>query len=143
MVPLVTADRTEQNSVGCFTGGYDRIGHRVVMGVDGRAARVLLGIFKSETGFCSKTSPFQEGVYFVLNYDYFIRQAGGVERFKEIMLWLPTWHDVREILHSFGVSDEEVAAELRDRGAIEGHQELLVLYEMSAERLRRRQRAAR
>jgi hypothetical protein len=90
-----------------------------------------------ETGFCRKASPFQDGVYFVLNYEYFMRQAGGVERFKEIMLWLPTWHDVREILETFGVSNKDVAATLRDRGAIERHQELSVLYEMIADRLRR------
>ena len=38
---------------------------------------------------------------------------------------------------TLGVSNEEVAATLRDRGAIERHQELLDLYEMIAERLRR------
>ncbi len=66
-----------------------------------------------------------------------MRQAGGVERFKVIMLWLPTWHDAREILQNFRVSNEEVATALRDRGASERHQELLLLYEILAERLRR------
>ena len=61
----------------------------------------------------------------------------GSERFKAIVLWLPTWHDVREILETLEVSNEEVAAALRDRGAIERHQELLVLHEMIAERLPR------
>jgi hypothetical protein len=88
-----------------------------------------------ETGFCRKGSPFQDGVYFILNYDYFTNHAGGVERFKEIMLWLPTWHDARDILQSLGVSDQEVAAELRERRAIEAGQELLVLYELIAEAL--------
>ena len=59
-----------------------------------------------ETGLCRKTSPFQNGVYFVLNYEYFMRQAGGVERFKVILLWLPTWHDAREILQNFSVSSD-------------------------------------
>jgi hypothetical protein len=75
-------------------------------------------------------------VYFILNYDYFINQAGGVERFKEIMLWLPTWHDARKILQSFGVSDQEVATELWERCAIENQRELLVLYELIADKLR-------
>jgi hypothetical protein len=88
-----------------------------------------------ETGFCSKESPFQDGVYFILNYDYFMNQAGGVERFKEIMLWLPTWHDARNILQSFSVSDQEVAVELRERRAIEDGRELLVLYDLIAEHL--------
>jgi hypothetical protein len=89
-----------------------------------------------ETGFCTKGSPFQDGVYFILNYDYFMRQAGGVERFKKIMLWLPTWRDAREILQTYGFTDDEVAKKLRERRAIENQEELLVLYEMIAERLR-------
>jgi hypothetical protein len=89
-----------------------------------------------EAGFCRKGSPFQPGVYFILNYDYFMNQAGGVERFKEIMLWLPTWHDARSILQSFGVSDQEVAVELRERRAIEDERDRLVLYELIAEELR-------
>jgi hypothetical protein len=89
-----------------------------------------------ETGFCGKGSPFQDGVYFILNYDYFMNRAGGVERFKEIMLWLPTWHDARNILLSFGVSDQEVATELREQRAIEDQRELLLLYELIAEELR-------
>jgi hypothetical protein len=89
-----------------------------------------------ETGFCSKGSPFQDGVYFILNYEYFMRQAGGVERFKSMMTWLPTWQDAREILQTCGVSNEEVATELREQQAIENQQELLVLYRMIAARLR-------
>ena len=92
-----------------------------------------------ETGFCRKTSPFQTGVYFILNYDYFMRQAGGVERFKEIMTWLPTWHDAREILRDFGIADEELAAKLHERRAIEDGRELIVLYELILDRLRRDQ----
>jgi len=89
-----------------------------------------------ETGVCQKSSPFQPGVYFILNYEYFMRQVGGVERFKEIMTWLPTWHDAREILASLGVGSGEVAERLRDRHAIEEDCELFVLYEKIAERLR-------
>jgi hypothetical protein len=72
-----------------------------------------------------------------------MRLAGGVTRFMEIMLWLPTWHDARDILRSLGVSDEEVATELQERRAIERQQELIVLYEIIAESLRRRNGAAR
>jgi hypothetical protein len=88
-----------------------------------------------ETGFCQKGSPFQDGVYFILNYDYFISQAGGVDRFKQIMLWLPIWHDARELLRSLGVSDGEVAAALQTQHAIENQRELLSLFELIAARL--------
>jgi hypothetical protein len=88
-----------------------------------------------ETGFCQKGSPFQDLVYFILNYDYFISQVGGVDRFKQIMLWLPTWHDAREVLCSLGVRDTEVAAALQKQHAIENQRELLSLFEMIAARL--------
>lgn len=90
-----------------------------------------------ETSFCRKSSPFQDRVYFILNYDYFMDQVGGVERFKAIMTWLPTWHDCREILRQYGVSDKEVAGTLRDRGAIENASELSVLYDVIAALLKR------
>ena len=83
-----------------------------------------------ETGFCKQTSPFQEKVYFILNYPYFMKAVGGVERFTEIMLWLPVWDDLREILRDFGVSDIDVANLLRERRAIEVGNERLVLYEL-------------
>ncbi len=82
-----------------------------------------------ETGFCKQASPFQEKVYFILNYPYFMKAVGGVDRFKDIMLWLPTWHDLRQVLRDFRVSDGDVASFLRERGAIESGQERLALYE--------------
>jgi hypothetical protein len=88
-----------------------------------------------ETAFCQKGSPFQDRVYFILNYDYFINQVGGVDRFKQIMLWLPTWHDARNTLRSLGVSDAEVSTELQHHRAIENQRELLSLYAMIAARL--------
>ena len=83
-----------------------------------------------ETGFCKQESPFQDKVYFILNYDYFMRAVGGVERFKEIMIWLPTWHDVRELLRSHGVSDAGVSDYLTRDKAIEQHTERLALYRL-------------
>ena len=88
-----------------------------------------------ETGFCKQGSPFQEKVYFILNYPYFMRAVGGLQRFKEIMLWLPTWDDVREILRDLDIDDEEVARFLRERRAIEAGQERLALYEYVHSRL--------
>jgi hypothetical protein len=89
-----------------------------------------------ETGFCRKGSPFQSRVYFILNYEYFMNQVSGVDRFKQIMLWLPTWHDARDLLRSLGVSDTEVNTELQNHRAIENQRELLSLYEMIATKLK-------
>jgi hypothetical protein len=89
-----------------------------------------------ENRCCPKGSPFQDRVYFLLNYECFMSHLGGVERFKEVMLWLPTWHDARELLQSLGVSDEKVALRLQDCRALENRRELSILYEMIAEALR-------
>ena len=88
-----------------------------------------------ENRCCQRGSPFQDRLYFILNYERFMSHIGGVERFKEVMLWLPTWHDARELLRSLGVSDEKVAFRLQDCKALENRNELKVLYEMIAQLL--------
>lgn len=85
-----------------------------------------------ETGFCKQPSPFQNKVYFVLNYNYFMKAVGGVDRFKEIMIWLPTWDDAREILRNSGISDMQLSQYLHDQHAIERGKERIALYELIA-----------
>ena len=89
-----------------------------------------------ETGFCKQPSPFQDRVYFILNCPYFMKAVGGVDRFKEIMTWLPTWDDARDILRSLRVSDDRILEHLRRERAIENGRERVVLYEMIASALR-------
>jgi hypothetical protein len=84
------------------------------------------------------SSPFQEGVYFLLNYDCFTSRLGGVERFRDVLVWLPTWDDARQLLRSLGCDDAEQSRELAQSGAIDNGSELLKLYEMLLERLRTR-----
>ena len=85
-----------------------------------------------ETGFCKQKSPFQDSVYFILNYSYFMRAVGGVDRFKQIMLWLPTWDDLRAVLRELGVSDHDVAEYLKEQHAMEMGTERVALYELVA-----------
>ncbi len=87
------------------------------------------------TGACPKPSPFQEGVYFILNCEYFMNLLGGVDRFQSAMRWLPTWHDARQLLRGLGVADESVAAWLKECQAIENGGELLLLYRLIAHSL--------
>lgn len=89
------------------------------------------------TGSVKPSSPFQDGVYFLLNYDYFTQRLGGVVRFKELMTWLPTWDDARKILKSFGVADKDVQHELTEQNSIENGTELLALYKMIGDKLRK------
>lgn len=83
-----------------------------------------------EIGVVQRGSPFQKGVYFVLNYDHFMALAGGVEKFRETMLWLPTWEDCRDVLRDLKVPDNEVASRLSTASAIENGTERIVLYEL-------------
>ena len=82
-------------------------------------------------------SPFQDRVYFLLNYDCFTRKIGGVDRFKSLMTWLPTWDDARQILRSLSVPDAEIQHELAAAEAFERRAELQVLYELIARELER------
>ena len=77
--------------------------------------------------------PFQEHVYFLLNYDCFMDRVGGVERLKTIMTCC---HGaMREILRSLGVSNKEVQDEPVRSRATEDGSELLKLYELIAQHL--------
>lgn len=91
-----------------------------------------------ETGFFKPSSPFQEHVYFLLNYDCFMQKVGGTERFKMLMIWLPTWEDSRAILSAHGVSSAEVERELIRQNALAKGTELITLYQMIHESLRNR-----
>ena len=77
-------------------------------------------------------------VYVKSDYSVKVSLEGGIERFKTIMTWLPTWSDARKILSSLGVSAEEVQDELIRSRALEDGSELLMLYRMIAQQLSKR-----
>ena len=87
------------------------------------------------SGRAEGSSPFQDHVFFILNYDRFVDRLGGIEKLKKSMVWMPLWHDTREILRSLGVEDDEVELELVRKSAIARGTELLALYEMIAQQL--------
>jgi hypothetical protein len=88
-----------------------------------------------EQSLIEKPSPFQEGVYFILDLKHFLRRAGTLEALKEAFVWLPTWHDAREILGNLGVTHATVASRLASQQAVESRNELMVLYDLIAEQL--------
>jgi hypothetical protein len=81
-----------------------------------------------------RESPFQQGVYFVLNLPHFFKLAGGRDSFEEKMVWLPTWEQAREILRESGLSDQSLQSILHESDAIAEANELTKLYELIAER---------
>ncbi len=94
-----------------------------------------------EAGVVEQPSPFQERVYFILELRHFLRRTGCVDRLKSALFWLPTWHDARELLHSHGVADSEVADALHNAGYIDSWSELLTLYGLIAIGLQRAPRS--
>ena len=85
-----------------------------------------------------KSSPFQPGVYYILDLKHFLRRAGTIDALKVSFVWLPTWHDARNILRELNVSDAFVADRLTSERAIERGDELMLLYDLIAERLQSR-----
>jgi hypothetical protein len=86
-------------------------------------------------GKIQQASPIQDRVFLIHDRDEFLKRAGGSEPFKQLMVWLPTWNDAREILRSLGVADADVELELVRKAAIADGTELLSLYELIAQRL--------
>jgi hypothetical protein len=90
-----------------------------------------------ETGCIEQPSPFQEGVYFILDLKHFLRRTGTLDALKAAMIWLPTWHDARDILAAMGVKHAVVAEALQAQTALEHREELLALYRLIASHLRK------
>lgn len=80
-----------------------------------------------------RASPFQERIYFVLNYPHFVRLAGGEDQFREKLVWLPTFEQARELLRSIGVSNVQQQQLLIETDSIAENRELETLYEAIVE----------
>lgn len=85
------------------------------------------------------SSPFQDGVYFLLDLDCFLRAVDGLDELRRLMVWLPAWEQARTILRSLEVSDAEVAAELSYTHAISNCSELSCLYQIIEHSLAKQQ----
>ena len=80
-------------------------------------------------------SPFHDMVFYILDLKHFLRRADSIEQLQRDLCWLPTWFDARKILADIGVSDEKIAARLKQTNAIENNLERLCLYELIEESL--------
>ena len=86
-------------------------------------------------GVIEKSSPFQPGVYFILDIKHFLRRAGSLEGIKASMCWLPLWEDCRMILKNLGIPWNQVENRLLENSAFQNDRERLTLYEMILEQL--------
>ena len=86
-------------------------------------------------GIIEKSSPFQTGVYFILDIRHFIQRAGSVEGIKTAMYWLPLWEDCRNILKRLDIPWDQIENRLNKKSAFQNGSERLVLYEMILEKM--------
>jgi len=74
-------------------------------------------------------SPFPDRVYFILNLRHFVRLLGAVERVRDNLVWLPTWHQARLVARKLGV-DEAALCDIWAAGSAPAPgEELLRIYE--------------
>ena len=84
-------------------------------------------------GIIEKSSPFQTGVYFILDIKHFLSRAGSIEEIKAAMCWLPLWEDCRKILTSLNVPWDQIENWLAKTSAFQNADERLILYEIILE----------
>ena len=53
-----------------------------------------------------KSSPFQPGVFYIINYPYFMTLLGGVDAFRSQMVWLPTFEQSIALCETLAGGDE-------------------------------------
>lgn len=72
-----------------------------------------------ETHRIRPSSPFQRGVYFLLDVQCFVDYFGGAQQLQQAVVWLPTWEQSRQLLTRCGLEAEEVAVRLRAAESLE------------------------
>jgi hypothetical protein len=75
-------------------------------------------------------SPFGERIYFVLNLNRFLQFYQDLDELREKLVWLPTWHQARQLLLRLGVENAATAGSPEE--------EFLDLYERIQDALRSR-----
>ncbi|MBX7246980.1 MAG: hypothetical protein K1X53_15895 [Candidatus Sumerlaeaceae bacterium] len=88
-----------------------------------------------DRGILHHPSPFQEGVYFILDLEHFLKSTGTMQNFRASMFWLPTWNESIEILERLGVTRQDISRNMTEQNAISNRSELMVLYHMIAAEL--------
>lgn len=87
-------------------------------------------------------SPFPERMYFILSLPRFIDMFGSRKAVAEALVWLPTWHQARLLCRRYDVADARVAAIWTGAQAIDPGRELIDLYGLLIEALKKRNEQA-
>jgi hypothetical protein len=81
-------------------------------------------------GIISVPSPFPNRIYFVLNLNHFLKIFNTEERIKEKLVWLPSWHQAREICHRMNIPSVEIVETLMNPEIWTSRQEIYILYQL-------------
>ena len=80
-------------------------------------------------------SPFPGQIYFILNLGRFLEIFETLEKMKEKLVWLPTWHQARLVADRMGIDSQGICG-LWSSGSIKTPEdELYALYELLLNRL--------
>ncbi len=60
-------------------------------------------------------SPLGDRIYFILNLNRFLQFYENIEIMKKKLVWLPTWHQARQILAPAGKSKSEQGARTNEQ----------------------------
>ncbi len=78
-------------------------------------------------GHIPAPSPFPNRIYFILNLGRFRETFGDDDAIQEKLVWLPTCHQARELLHRMGMDTEKIRASVRAAHGREPGEDLLEL----------------
>jgi len=70
-----------------------------------------------------------------LNLGHFLRLLGSIEDVVQKLVWLPTWHQARQIGEKLGIGDKELAGLFTRAEAETPGDELLAVYDLILKRL--------
>ncbi|UCH80786.1 MAG: hypothetical protein JSW20_13765 [Nitrospiraceae bacterium] len=73
-------------------------------------------------------SPFLGRIYFILNLGRFVEILGPVEQIAEKLVWIPTWHQARELNMKMRVTKADISNIFTDDNNTGPAGEILALY---------------
>jgi hypothetical protein len=80
-------------------------------------------------------SPFPLRVYFILSLPRFVDIFGSPAAVAEKLVWVPTWHQARQVAAARGIGLSEIAGLWTAETARSPGEELLALYRLIADRI--------
>jgi hypothetical protein len=83
-------------------------------------------------------SPFPHRIYFILSLPRFMDILGSREAIVEKLVWLPTWHQARQLCRQLNVPDDAVAHIWQSQASLSAGEELQKIYELIIDALRKR-----